>query len=193
MLVGLAAAVRTEPLARGRDRGGTGGERTRAELAIGIHRSADPERDEDQREREAEALNQAWCEGRLSPDAANAFELGQHGTYHFSNTMLVDWASDPNKNYFSCETCGMTEAENFELLKAGYDTLMGNYSNKWLAESGATASSPAIGDQVRAASNAPGALPDSPTAARSFMVSHHAAGQKPCSDSVYATPSLGYA
>jgi hypothetical protein len=71
-------------------------------------------------------------------------EVGQHGTYHFSNTFLGDWAGDPDKNFFSCETCGLTEAENFELLKVGFDTLMGNYDNGWVADSGATASSPKI-------------------------------------------------
>lgn len=72
------------------------------------------------------------------------FELGQHATYHANNTTLGDWASDPTKNYFSCETCGLTEAENYELLKVGYDTLLGNYGNPWVAQSGATAASPKI-------------------------------------------------
>ena len=35
-------------------------------------------------------------------------------------------------------------AENLELLRVGYDALLGNYSNKWAAESGATPSSPKI-------------------------------------------------
>lgn len=72
------------------------------------------------------------------------FELGQHATYHFDNTPLGDWADLPDRNFFSCEMCGLTEAENFELLKVGYDTLLGNYANKWIVESGATASSPRI-------------------------------------------------
>ncbi|MEX2546868.1 MAG: FG-GAP-like repeat-containing protein [Chloroflexota bacterium] len=75
------------------------------------------------------------------------FEIGQHGTYHNSgpsNTQLGDWKDDPNRNFFSCDTCGLTAAENFELLKVGYDTLVGNYDNKWLVDSGATPSSPKI-------------------------------------------------
>jgi hypothetical protein len=72
------------------------------------------------------------------------FEVGQHGTYHFSNTSLGDWKDLADRNFFSCETCGMSEAESFELLKAGFDTLVGNYANKWVAESGASASSPKI-------------------------------------------------
>jgi hypothetical protein len=71
-------------------------------------------------------------------------EIAQHGTYHFDNTPLGDWASDPERNFFSCESCGLTEAESFELMKVGYDTLLGNYSNRWIAESGATAASPKI-------------------------------------------------
>jgi hypothetical protein len=38
----------------------------------------------------------------------------------------------------------LTLAENFELLKVGYDTLLGNYDNDWVAQSGATGSSPKI-------------------------------------------------
>lgn len=71
-------------------------------------------------------------------------EIGQHGTYHANNTPKGDWADDTEKNFLSCETCGLTEAENFELLKVGYDTLVGDYSNKWVAESGATGASPKI-------------------------------------------------
>lgn len=71
-------------------------------------------------------------------------EIGQHGSYHFDNTPLGDWATLPDRNFFSCESCGLTEAESFELMKVGYDTLLGNYSNKWIAESGATPGSPKI-------------------------------------------------
>jgi hypothetical protein len=71
-------------------------------------------------------------------------EIAQHGTYHFSNTLLGDWAGLADRNFFSCETCGLNEAENFELMKVGYDTLIGNYSNRWIAESGATTASPKI-------------------------------------------------
>ncbi|HZO58050.1 MAG TPA: VCBS repeat-containing protein, partial [Solirubrobacterales bacterium] len=68
-------------------------------------------------------------------------DIGQHGSYHNSNTTLGDWANLPDRNFFSCELCGFDFAESFENTKVGYDTLLGNYSNKWVAESGATPSS----------------------------------------------------
>ncbi len=72
------------------------------------------------------------------------FELGQHGSYHVNNTPNSDWGTMPDRNYFSCETCGLTFSESYELLKVGQDTLVGNYANKWVTESGATGSSPKI-------------------------------------------------
>jgi hypothetical protein len=71
-------------------------------------------------------------------------EIGQHGTYHVNNIPNSDWAGLPDRNFFSCETCGLTEAESFELLKVGQDTLLGNYDNKWVRESGATVADPKI-------------------------------------------------
>jgi VCBS repeat protein/thrombospondin type 3 repeat protein/FG-GAP repeat protein len=71
-------------------------------------------------------------------------EIGQHGTYHVDNTPISDWASLPDRNFFSCELCGLSKAEEFELLRAGRDTLLGNYSTKSVAESGATGASPKI-------------------------------------------------
>jgi len=71
-------------------------------------------------------------------------DIGQHGTYHANNTPVSDWAGDPARESIACEMCGLTEAENFEFLKVGYDTMAGNYANKWVAESGATVSSPKI-------------------------------------------------
>lgn len=72
------------------------------------------------------------------------FELGAHATYHANNIANSDWATMPDRNFYSCEICGLTDAENFELLKVGYDTLMGNYANKWVVESGAAGGSPKI-------------------------------------------------
>lgn len=72
------------------------------------------------------------------------FELSQHGTYHVNNIPVSDWKNMSDRNFFSCEPCGLTEAENFELMRVGYDTLLGNYTNKWVAESGATSTSPKI-------------------------------------------------
>ena len=73
------------------------------------------------------------------------FELGQHGTLprqqHPARRL---GGSDRTATSSPARLCGLTEAENFELLKVGYDTLLGNYDNKWVAESGATAASPKI-------------------------------------------------
>jgi len=49
-------------------------------------------------------------------------ELALHGTYHVNNTPLSDWAGLPDRNWISCEWCGLTEAESFEFAKVGYDT-----------------------------------------------------------------------
>jgi hypothetical protein len=72
------------------------------------------------------------------------FDLGLHGTYHVNNIPVSDWKDLSDRNFYSCETCGLSVAESYELMKVGYDTLGGNYTNKWVAESGATGSSPAI-------------------------------------------------
>ncbi|MFO7698448.1 MAG: thrombospondin type 3 repeat-containing protein, partial [Anaerolineae bacterium] len=73
-----------------------------------------------------------------------ALEIVQHGTYHANNTPNGDWASDPSRSFYACESCGLTEAENLELLRVGYNTLTGTYTDKWVAESGATGASPYI-------------------------------------------------
>ena len=83
----------------------------------------------------------AWINDR---NDSVRFELGQHGTYHFSNTTNGDWATLADRNFYSCEFCGLTVAENLELLRVGNDTLLGNYANRWIAESGATGTSPKI-------------------------------------------------
>jgi hypothetical protein len=72
------------------------------------------------------------------------FELGQHGTYHASNTTAGDWKDLGDRNFFSCELCGFNADESYELLKVGYDTLLGNYGNRSLSQSGATPGSPKI-------------------------------------------------
>ncbi len=73
-----------------------------------------------------------------------ALEIVQHGSYHVDNTPNGDWADDPTRNFYSSETAGLTESENFELLRVGYNTLTGNYADKWVAESGASVASPRI-------------------------------------------------
>jgi len=79
-----------------------------------------------------------WMNDR---NANPRLEIGQHGTYHADNTPLGDWADMPDRNFYACETCGLTFNEAFELLKVGKDSLLGNYTNKWVAESSATPSS----------------------------------------------------
>ena len=71
-------------------------------------------------------------------------EIGQHGSYHVNNTPVSDWAGLGDRNFYSCETCGLTVPENYQLLKIGQDTLLGNYGNAWIAQSGATGASPKI-------------------------------------------------
>lgn len=72
------------------------------------------------------------------------FDLAQHATYHASNTGLGDWTSLSDRNFYSCELCGFTTQEGKELLQVGRDTLLGNYANRWLVDSGATPTSPRI-------------------------------------------------
>lgn len=65
-------------------------------------------------------------------------EIAQHGTYHVNNTLLGDWADDPTRNYFSCETCGFTVAEMYQFLRIGLRTLLGEYDlDPWIQQSGA--------------------------------------------------------
>jgi hypothetical protein len=72
------------------------------------------------------------------------FDLTAHGTYHVDNVPVSDWATMPDRNFYACEICGLSNDESFELLKVGHDTLTGTYSNRWIADSGATAGSPKI-------------------------------------------------
>ena len=83
----------------------------------------------------------AWVNDR---NANALFDLAQHMTYHVDNTPVSDWKNLTDRNFYSCEMCGLSEAEVFELGRVGYDTLLGNYANKWVAESGATPTSPKI-------------------------------------------------
>ncbi len=72
-------------------------------------------------------------------------ELGQHGTYHFNNVPLGDWAVLPDRNFFSCETCGLSFRNVFQLLRVGRRTLLGDYMDPWIQQSGADpATSPRI-------------------------------------------------
>ncbi len=85
----------------------------------------------------------AWINDRLQYDT---LEIGQHGTYHANNTPLGDWADDPGRNFFSCETCGFTVPEMYQYLRIGLNTLLGNYGEDiWILDQGADpATSPQI-------------------------------------------------
>jgi len=72
-------------------------------------------------------------------------EIGQHGTYHANNTPLGDWADQPDRNFFSCETCGLSFRTVYQLLRVGQRTLLGIYDDPWIQQSGADpATSPRI-------------------------------------------------
>ena len=64
-------------------------------------------------------------------------EISQHGTYHANNTGYGDWAPDPTRNFYSCETCGFTVAEMLQFLRIGTRTLLGDYDDPWIQQSGA--------------------------------------------------------
>ena len=65
-------------------------------------------------------------------------ELGQHGTYHANNTPLGDWGNLPDRNFFSCETCGLSFRIVYPLLRVGRRTLLGEYGeDPWIQQSGA--------------------------------------------------------
>jgi hypothetical protein len=84
-----------------------------------------------------------WIDDR---NASSNLELGQHGTYHANNTPLGDWADQPDRNFFACETCGLSMRNAFQLLRVGQRTLLGQYGDDpWIQQSGADpASSPRI-------------------------------------------------
>ena len=64
-------------------------------------------------------------------------EIQQHGTYHANNTPLGDWKDMPDRNIYSSETAGLTLEENFQLLRIGKHTLLGDYgADKWILHSG---------------------------------------------------------
>ena len=76
-----------------------------------------------------------WINDRnASPD----LEVAQHGTYHANNTPLGSWADLADRNFFACETCGLSLETNFQLLRVGLRTLLGDYeSDPWIQQSGA--------------------------------------------------------
>ena len=80
-----------------------------------------------------------WMNNRIgNPN----LELAQHGTYHANLTPYGDWASMPDRNYYSAEMCGFSVYEMFQYLRIGKRTLLGDYLvDPWIVQSGATSSS----------------------------------------------------
>ncbi|MHC4619904.1 MAG: FG-GAP-like repeat-containing protein [Planctomycetota bacterium] len=65
-------------------------------------------------------------------------EIGQHGTYHANNTLLGDWADNPDINWYSCETCGFGVDEMYQYLRIGTRILLGRYADDpWILDAGA--------------------------------------------------------
>lgn len=83
-----------------------------------------------------------WMNDRI---ANPNLEIGQHGTYHNSNTLKGDWATMTDRNFYSCETCGFTVTEMFQYLRVGQRTLAGDYLDWWLQDGGAD---PALSPRV---------------------------------------------
>lgn len=75
-----------------------------------------------------------WINARLSNPN---FELGQHGYSHANNTPKGDWADDPSRNFYSCETCGFTVEEMYQYLRVGKRIMLGDYSDWWIQQAGA--------------------------------------------------------
>lgn len=73
-------------------------------------------------------------------------EISQHGTYHNNNTPFGDWATQPDRSFFSCDECGFELATVFQYLRVGLRTLLGQYGvDPWIQQSGADpGSSPRI-------------------------------------------------
>ncbi len=75
-----------------------------------------------------------WMNARISNPK---LELGQHGTYHANNTLNGDWSDDSSLNNYSCETCGFTLEEMYQYLRIGQRTMLGDYGDMWIIDSGA--------------------------------------------------------
>ncbi len=75
-----------------------------------------------------------WINARI--DNPN-LEISQHGTYHTNNTLLGDWAELEDRNVYSSEFAGLTLEENFQLLRVGQRSLLGDYAaDSWILDSG---------------------------------------------------------
>jgi hypothetical protein len=75
-----------------------------------------------------------WINKRI---ANPNLEIAQHGTYHTDNTLLGDWENLNDRNIYSSENAGLTLEENFQLLRTGKRTMLGQYADdKWIMHSG---------------------------------------------------------
>jgi hypothetical protein len=75
-----------------------------------------------------------WINNRI---ANPNLEIAQHGTYHADNTMLGDWEDLDDRNIYSSENAGLTLEENYQLLRIGKRTLLGEYADDpWILDSG---------------------------------------------------------
>ncbi len=75
-----------------------------------------------------------WINKRI---ANPNLELAQHGTYHADNTMLGDWKDLNDRNIYSSENAGLTLEENYQLLRIGKRTMLGQYADDpWILDSG---------------------------------------------------------
>jgi len=64
-------------------------------------------------------------------------EIALHGTYHANNVPTGDWADLPDRDFFSCETCGHPMEAIYQLLRIGVRTLRGDYAlDPWILDSG---------------------------------------------------------
>jgi hypothetical protein len=75
-----------------------------------------------------------WINNRI---AYPNLEIAQHGAYHANNTPLGDWEDLNDRNIYSSENAGLTLEENYQLLRIGKRTLLGQYADdKWIMHSG---------------------------------------------------------
>jgi hypothetical protein len=89
-----------------------------------------------------------WMNNRI---ANPNLEIGLHGTYHNNNTPLGDWATMPDRYYYSSEMCGFTVAEMYQFFRIGKRTLLGDYLiDPWIVQGGATASSAKVNWSIAA-------------------------------------------
>ncbi|WP_085813759.1 FG-GAP-like repeat-containing protein [Geoanaerobacter pelophilus] len=82
-----------------------------------------------------------WINARITD---RNLEVAQHGTYHAYLTNTGDWKDQEDRNWMAVETAGFTFPEMFEYLRIGKETLLGDYADPWIVQSGATPTSARI-------------------------------------------------